>query len=112
MNDELGSRISHSRAPNFRLVPLFYVPRQISYSVLFPVEDVELGDVVTRNYIEGPVSDEVTVRALLLPWYNFDFSTEDIDWHQTEPDAQFFHGGRHVETLPHSNGYAIDEGEF
>ncbi|XP_003743857.1 tubulin--tyrosine ligase-like protein 12 [Galendromus occidentalis] len=96
--DELGSRISHSRSPNFRLVPLYHHKNKQTYSLLFPIEDIEENSVVTRNYIEGPPTDEETARALLLPWYDFDF--RHIDFHQEEPDEEFFQGGRHLETMP------------
>ncbi|OQR75272.1 tubulin--tyrosine ligase protein 12-like [Tropilaelaps mercedesae] len=106
VTDDLGSRIGHSREPNFRLVPFFYGPHQVAYSLLFPIENVEVNDVVTRNYVEGPWNDEATVRALLLPWYDFDF--RETDFRQYEPEEQFFQSGRQNETLPEANGFAYE----
>ncbi|XP_022647207.1 tubulin--tyrosine ligase-like protein 12 isoform X3 [Varroa jacobsoni] len=103
--DELGSSISHSREPNFRLVPFYYHPRQVAYSLLFPIENAKMNEVVTRNYVEGPFTDEATVRALLLPWYDFNF-TENTDFQQAESEEQFFQSGRHQETMPEANGWS------
>lgn len=69
---------------------------------MFPIEDVEENSIVTRNYIEGPPTDEDTAKALLLPWYDFDF--RHLDFRQDEPDEEFFQGGRHLESLPQDVG--------
>ena len=106
--DELGSRIGHSRTPNFRLVPFCRVGNLQTYSLLFPIEDVEEDGLVTRNYIEGPPTDEETTNALLLPWYDFDF--RHLEFHQTEPDEEFFQGGRHLESLPEDENDSKSKG--
>lgn len=41
--DEFGSRIQHSDQPSFATAPLFYVPQQIAYTVLWPLRDLETG---------------------------------------------------------------------
>lgn len=95
--DELGSAISHSDKPNFRVVPFIYVPEQITYSLLFPIADVEYSTVVYRDFMEG-VKDQEQRSALLLPWVYKSF--ENVDYKQTEPDENYFLSGHIKETLP------------
>ncbi len=58
MMDEVGSRVTHCGEdddvePNFRCVPFFYSQKGLSFSLLWPVADVESGDIVTRDFFEG-----------------------------------------------------------
>jgi len=41
--DEFGSRIQHSDTPNVRLVPFCYVPTQTTFTVMWPLSDIEDG---------------------------------------------------------------------
>ena len=41
--DELGSRIRHCDLPSMSLRSFYYVDRGISYSILFPNQDLEYG---------------------------------------------------------------------
>ena len=41
--DEFGSRIQHSDTPSFRLVPFYYVPAQISFTIMWPMTTLEDG---------------------------------------------------------------------
>lgn len=95
--DELGSAIGHSDKPNFRVVPFVYVPEQITYSLLFPIVDVEYSEVVYRDFIEG-VTDEHKRSALLLPWVFKSF--ENMDFKHIQPDNDYFLTGHVKETLP------------
>lgn len=100
--DELGSGISHSDTPNFRLVPFMFVNDQTTYSILFPIEDCAEGDYVTGDFVEGiGTKDEEIRRALLLPWKYSDFSDESIQ--QKEPDMEYFLAGHVEESLPDPN---------
>uniref|UniRef100_A0A915KZP0 Tubulin--tyrosine ligase-like protein 12 SET-like domain-containing protein n=1 Tax=Romanomermis culicivorax TaxID=13658 RepID=A0A915KZP0_ROMCU len=51
--DEFGSRIRHNNEPKFRIIPFYYVPQNILYSILFPIADSQYGDEVTRDFVEG-----------------------------------------------------------
>ncbi|KAG0721345.1 Tubulin--tyrosine ligase-like protein 12 [Chionoecetes opilio] len=104
--DEFGARIQHCAEPSFRVVPFYFSPHQCCYSLLFPVQDVDEGEEVTRNYVEGPPMDSLTLEALLLPW-----SAEDVthvDPRQEEPPSDFFLGGRINETMAVESVEAAD----
>nr|XP_021186375.2 tubulin--tyrosine ligase-like protein 12 [Helicoverpa armigera] len=96
--DELGSGITHSDTPNFRAVPFIYVPEQLTYTLLFPIKDIEEGDMVTRNFVEGHYSDPMQKEAMLIPWKHYDYFGEDFA--QVEPSSKYFLEGHIVETLP------------
>lgn len=96
--DELGSGIQHSNEPNFRAVPFIHVPEQVTYTILFPICDVEEGDTVTRNYVEGGFEDVKQRDAMLLPWQPFNYLLESFE--QIEPDESYFLSGHLLETLP------------
>ncbi|XP_035449902.2 tubulin--tyrosine ligase-like protein 12 [Spodoptera frugiperda] len=96
--DELGSGITHSDTPNFRAVPFIYVPEQLTYTLLFPVKDVEEGDMVTRNFVEGQFLDPMQREAMLIPWKPYEHFKEDFE--QVEPSTKYFLEGHIVETLP------------
>ncbi|XP_062861455.1 tubulin--tyrosine ligase-like protein 12 [Trichomycterus rosablanca] len=65
--DEFGSCIQHSSQPSCCVAPLFYSPQQIAYSVLWPLQDLENGDEVTRDYTYGEPNSLVR-KCRLLPW--------------------------------------------
>ncbi|KAI1238870.1 hypothetical protein IHE44_0011961 [Lamprotornis superbus] len=65
--DEFGSRIQHSDQPSFAAAPLFYMPQQIAYTILWPLRDLETGDEVTRDYAHGE-TDRLIRKCVLLPW--------------------------------------------
>ncbi|XP_072745998.1 tubulin--tyrosine ligase-like protein 12 isoform X2 [Anoplolepis gracilipes] len=96
--DEVGSAINHSDEPNFRAMPFLHMPEGIIYTLLFPIKDVDAGDEVTRDFVEGQTKDPQKRRALLLPWVNSTF--EDENFEQIEPDVNYFLVGHVCENLP------------
>ncbi|XP_022084894.1 tubulin--tyrosine ligase-like protein 12 isoform X1 [Acanthaster planci] len=84
--DEFGSQILHDDTPSCRLVPFFYVPHQIAYSLLFPLRDLEYGDDVTVDYA-FPAQDSLMRQIRLLPWQPCDLT--HIDTVQPEPDLDY-----------------------
>lgn len=96
--DELGSGITHSDNPNFRAVPFINVPDQLTYTLLFPIENVEEGDLITRNFVEGHYPDARQREAMLIPWRHYNHFHEDFS--QREPDLNYFLEGHMAETLP------------
>jgi len=90
--DEFGSHIQHSDEPTFRVVPFFYLPEQATYSLLFPIVDVEEHDEITRDFVEGSAPDVVSQAALLAPWSPV-FEQKYLSYislAQREPGADYF----------------------
>lgn len=104
--DEFGSRIQHCGEPNFRVIPFFYTPHQCCYSLLFPIQDAEEGEEVTRNYVETPPVDSLTRDAQMLPWFPVDLT--HVDPRQTEPPEDFYQSGRMNESLPDNDTEVAD----
>jgi len=96
--DEVGAAIQHSDTPNVRLVPFVHLPDRLTYSLLFPLQPLESGTLLERDFAEGPETDPDTRRALLLPWTPDD-SFLDQPFLQAEPPASFFADGRVEEKL-------------
>jgi tubulin--tyrosine ligase-like protein 12 len=59
VNDELGSSIPHSDKPKVKLVPFLYAPNNklddkvVSYTLMWPLEEINEGDTITRDYLNG-----------------------------------------------------------
>ncbi|XP_064613317.1 tubulin--tyrosine ligase-like protein 12 [Liolophura sinensis] len=98
--DEFGSRIRHSDKPTFKAVPFYYVPSQLAFTLLWPLQDLNQGEEVTRDFVEN-VHDPLKRRARLLPWKPDDLT--DIPVTQVEPDEEYFLEYRGTETLPKVN---------
>lgn len=99
MTDEIGSALTHSDEPNFRLIPFIHLPEQVTYSLLFPIRDIDEGEFATRDFVEN-LSERGSKRrdALLVPWQYKDFRAEDFS--QSEPEEEYFRAGRIEESLP------------
>ncbi|XP_070169745.1 tubulin--tyrosine ligase-like protein 12 isoform X2 [Polyergus mexicanus] len=96
--DEVGSAINHSGEPNFRAVPFLHMPEGVIYTLLFPIKDIDAGDEITRDFVEGQTDDPQKRRVLLLPWIDSTF--EDENFEQIEPDVDYFSMGHVHESLP------------
>lgn len=98
IHDELGSGIAHNDEPNFRIVPFIHLEDQTTYSLLFPIKDVEENCVVFRDYVEGIQKETRQREAMLLPWQYTSFINESFM--QKEPESSYFLEGHIEETLP------------
>ncbi|KAL2653822.1 hypothetical protein R1flu_021950 [Riccia fluitans] len=72
--DELGSALRHSDVFNFRVAPFMYLPdgtldSAISYSLLWPVQDVVRGEECTRDYLYG-IGEDKQRSARLTAWFH------------------------------------------
>ncbi|XP_020664293.3 tubulin--tyrosine ligase-like protein 12 isoform X1 [Pogona vitticeps] len=85
--DEFGSRIQHSDEPTFATAPLFYMPQQIAYTVLWPLRDLETGDEVTRDFAYGE-TDRLIRKCRLLPWLPSE--APDTSYYTSEPSDDHY----------------------
>ncbi|CAH8636899.1 unnamed protein product [Schistosoma rodhaini] len=96
--DEVGSRIQHSDEPTARMVPFYYVPRNLCYSVFWPIKDLQRNDSITIDYVEHVKNPELR-PYYLLPWESEDFSNEPIE-HTYILTDEYFTSHRVQEKLP------------
>ncbi|XP_070579900.1 tubulin--tyrosine ligase-like protein 12 isoform X4 [Ptychodera flava] len=87
--DEFGSHIRHSDQPTFKTAPLFYMPNQICYTILWPVKDMDYADEVTRDFA-SEVRDPVLRKIRLSPWQPADFTS--INTKHLELDIEYYRG--------------------
>ncbi|GMH16581.1 hypothetical protein Nepgr_018422 [Nepenthes gracilis] len=72
--DELGSALRHSDMPNFRISPFLYMREgnlssALSFSILWPIEDVQKGDECTRDFLSG-VGEDKQRSSRLTAWFH------------------------------------------
>nr|GMC61561.1 tubulin--tyrosine ligase-like protein 12 [Ipomoea batatas] len=72
--DELGSSLRHSDEPNFRVSPFLYMPdgelaSAVSYSILWPTEDIQRNDECTRDFLFG-IGEDKQRSARLTAWFH------------------------------------------
>lgn len=99
--DEVGSAVQHNDEANFRIIPFIHATEQVTYSLLFPIRDVEEGEQVSRDFAEGVEQDR---DLMLLTWQDEDLSDEPFE--QSEPETSYFLQGRIEESLPETNAVA------
>ncbi|KAM4677075.1 tubulin--tyrosine ligase-like protein 12 [Discoglossus pictus] len=97
--DEFGSRIQHSDEPTFGAAPLFYLPQQVAYTILWPLRDLENGDEVSRDFAYGE-GDRLIRSCLLFPWQPIDLT--HLSHHTPEPSESYYQNilAENKETLP------------
>jgi len=65
---------------------------QATYSIMFPLSDLDENDEVTRDFVEGSATDQISRSALLYPWSE-EFSQEflaSVKLEQVEPSPDYF----------------------
>ncbi|KAL5572343.1 hypothetical protein UlMin_021940 [Ulmus minor] len=72
--DELGSALRHSDEPNFRVAPFLFMPEgtlasAVSFSILWPTQNVQNGDECTRDFLFG-IGEEKQRSARLTAWFH------------------------------------------
>ncbi|KAG0340073.1 Tubulin--tyrosine ligase-like protein 12 [Podila humilis] len=64
--DEVGSAMGHSENPNCICAPFIYVGRgTVSYSIIYPIEDIPKGAMMTRDFVPADIKDPITRKAYL-----------------------------------------------
>lgn len=83
--DEVGNAINHSDAPNVVCFPFIYFNSKpdgtynlISYSILWPIKDITVDDIITRDYISW-VNNPKIRAAMLCDWFPEVVDNELID---------------------------------
>lgn len=85
--DEFGSQVQHSDQPSCSMAPFYYTQGELTYSVLWPLQDLQEGDEVTRDYTYGE-PDPLVRRCRLLPWIPDDL--EGVSSVTTEPPDRYY----------------------
>ncbi|XP_076023602.1 tubulin--tyrosine ligase-like protein 12 [Genypterus blacodes] len=97
--DEFGSQVQHSDRPSCCMVPFFYMQGQLTYTVMWPLQDLQEGDEVTRDYAYGETNPLVR-RCRLFPWKPTDL--QEVSSFTTEPADLYYEDilVENKETLP------------
>ncbi|GAQ82856.1 Putative tubulin-tyrosine ligase [Klebsormidium nitens] len=72
--DELGSAVRHSDRPTAVCMPFMYLPdgtlnSAVSYSLLWPCEDLRRGDECTRDFLKG-ITEDKQRSSRLTAWFH------------------------------------------
>lgn len=72
--DELGSAVRHSDEPNFRVAPFLFMPEgklssAVSFSILWPIQNVYKSDECTRDFLYG-IGEDKQRSARLTAWFH------------------------------------------
>ncbi|KAF6773118.1 hypothetical protein AHF37_07490 [Paragonimus kellicotti] len=107
MNYREDDPLKQVSLPSFsRIVPFFYTPRGVCYSLLWPLRDLQRGEAITVDYIEH-IKDLYLRQFYLIPWQPEDFSELPIE-HCFILSETFFQSHRVQETLPCFSGATAD----
>ncbi|XP_042492854.1 tubulin--tyrosine ligase-like protein 12 isoform X3 [Macadamia integrifolia] len=72
--DELGSALRHSDKPNFRVSPFLFMPEgklasAVSFSILWPTQNIHKGDECARDFLFG-IGEDKQRSARLTAWFH------------------------------------------
>ncbi|XP_030538413.1 tubulin--tyrosine ligase-like protein 12 isoform X1 [Rhodamnia argentea] len=94
--DELGSALRHSDEPNFMVAPFLYMPEgnlasAVSYSLLWPIQNVQQGDECTRDYLYG-IGEDKQRSARLTAWFHTpeNYFIKEYEKHSKELESRSF----------------------
>lgn len=80
--DEVGSAINHKSTPNFACHPLFVLSKGIAISIIWPMRDVDAGEVITRNFIQpirsGESRPNFAARSRIFEIHDGNVEVDDI----------------------------------
>lgn len=60
--DEVGSALTHSNNPNMKCSPFAYAVNNVIYSLIWPIANIEKGDVCTRDFCPSLVAGEMQMQ--------------------------------------------------
>ncbi|CAL8242562.1 unnamed protein product [Merluccius merluccius] len=76
--DEFGSQVQHADRASCRMAPLYFLQGRLAFTLLWPLQDLDVGDEVTRDYAYGETAPLVR-RCRLLPWIPADLEAVSED---------------------------------
>lgn len=95
--DELGSALRHSDDPNFRVSPFLFMPggdlaSAVSYSIVWPIANIERGDECTRDFLYG-IGEEKQRSARLTAWFHTpqNYFIREYEKHRLKLQSRKFH---------------------
>ncbi|XP_066924144.1 tubulin--tyrosine ligase-like protein 12 [Clytia hemisphaerica] len=79
--DEVGSRVNHDDNPNFAFKPFYFLETDTTFTVIFPLQDLEYGEEVTRDY-QSLYTDQALKDVMLYPWEEDRINLDEVhdDW--------------------------------
>jgi len=79
--DEIGSAVWHSDTPNVKTCPFLFVDDKsqlVSYTLLWPIKDLQAGEVITRDYVPAGGFTVEQRHAYLCAWVRDDPSLKKV----------------------------------
>ncbi|XAR51089.1 hypothetical protein NMG60_11005624 [Bertholletia excelsa] len=115
--DELGSALRHSDEPNFRMSPFLYMPdgnlaSAVSFSILWPIQNIQKGDECSRDYLFG-IGEEKQRSARLTAWFHTpeNYFVKQFEKHKEKLESISFHAPSlkpsATRSLLHNDGSAL-----
>ncbi|KAK6054794.1 hypothetical protein COOONC_07697, partial [Cooperia oncophora] len=100
--DEFGVRISHSDTPNAKVVPLYFIPHNTTYSVVFLTKEVADGEEICRDYADNALARKQPDwrRFLMVPFLEKELELKE-EIQRQPPDENFFISGRCGASIPY-----------
>ncbi|PON41304.1 Tubulin--tyrosine ligase-like protein [Parasponia andersonii] len=115
--DELGSALRHSDEPNFRVAPFLFMPEgtlasAVSFSILWPTQNVNKGDECTRDFLFG-LGEDKQRSTRLTAWFhtpeNYFIHKYERHWNNLQSKRLSFPPTqpRPTKSLLHNDGRAL-----
>ncbi|KAI9191719.1 hypothetical protein LWI28_012507 [Acer negundo] len=115
--DELGSALRHSDEPNFRVAPFLFMPEgnlasAVSFSILWPIQNVHKGDECTRDFLFG-IGEDKQRSARLTAWFHTpeNYFIQEYEKHCKKlhvKDSTYLHAvSSTTKSLYHGDGCAL-----
>lgn len=75
--DEFGARFSHSDQPNMAFKLFYHVPSELSYTLIYPLRNIEYQEEATRDFL-GDIDKDRQRDARLFPWHPDRLNLEEV----------------------------------
>jgi tubulin--tyrosine ligase-like protein 12 len=80
--DQLGLSIQHNDSPNVKIAPFFYYDTQETYTLLWPIQDIQAGQEVQRDYLHGlqDAKKRYVLRSIWHPLTSDELKEKIEEW--------------------------------